>query len=1346
MLGAVAGRGEITLSNQKLKIALLARFELVGSNGPIDLPNKKLAGLLAYLACTAPVPQTRERLANLLWGSHFETQARQNLRQALFRLRQTLGKDALVGDGEEIRLVPGVVDCDVARLEALTREGSRASLAAAVDLYKDHLLADVVITEEAWAEWVSGERHRLEELALGAMVRLGDIELAAGQADKALELADRALAINDLREDAHRLILRALAGTGRRAEALKRYEGLVERLKRELDTEPDAATKTLASELRAAQAPSGAPVVKKSAKPARPKPQPRVLPPAIQPLATRESIEHVAVGDDVAAPVAAARATVPERRQLTIVACQLLASMTPSVGLDPEDIRDQIVSFEKSVAGMVARFDGLVAQSQGDRVLAFFGYPVAHEDDVERAVRAGLAIIDAIRSLKVSSGATFQARVGMATGMVVVDEHVSGNSRQHIAIGEAPNLAVQLQAVAAPGEVVIAASTRQLVGRMFDCRALAASELKGLPPSLEAWQVRGEAAGVTRFEARRAGKLSELVGRQEEMELLRRRWNQAQAGEGRVVLLSGEAGIGKSRIVESLVAEVQGEAHTRIRYFCSPHHTHSPLYPFIAQLEQATRFEADSSASAKLDKLEALLRPNASNLSRDLGLIADLLSVPTDGRYPVPTVSPQQKREMTLAALLDQLDGIAAQSPVLIVFEDIHWIDPTSLDLLDRTVARVAELPVLLIATFRPEFQPAWVGEPHVTMLPLSRLGRRHGATLVAGLTKGKALPQTVVEQILARTDGVPLFIEELTHTLLENGILQETDDGYRLDGPLPPLAIPTTLQASLVARLDRLSPVKDVAQIGATIGREFSYELIAPASGLAPEELEAALERLTAAGLISRRGTPPAATYAFKHALVQEATYSTLLKSRRRQLHATIAKVLVERFTAQAVRLPEVVAHHYAEAGLSSEAIGYWRQAGQLASARSANREAVSSFERALSLLEALQESQATLEQGFDLRLELRAPLIQLGEVQRNLQNLREAEALAQRLNDDRRRGRICAFVAVTHSLLGELDDALVNGRRALEIAERLGDLRTRILATSYLVQSHYERAEYDQAIELATGNLAALPADWVYENLGLSAPSSIFDRTYLVKSLAEFGRFAEAAEHEAEAIRLAEPTQYAYTVCLTRRAAGWRNLLRGDWAQARSWTERWVALARTGNVALHVPWTLAASAWALAEIGETGDVLDRVSESERLLQRQVAMGIVSSLGWAYHALARASLRLDRLDAAQRLGCLALKASDGCPGYAAHALHLLGDVATHPDRFDAVAGEAHYRKALTLAEPRGMRPLVANTHLGLGKLCRRTGKHKRARQHLTTATTMYREMDMQFWLQHADAEMCRLA
>jgi class 3 adenylate cyclase/DNA-binding SARP family transcriptional activator len=934
-------------TSPRFGLSLLGGFELAGPDGVVELPSKKLAGLLTYLACN-PRPQSREKLTALLWGSHFDAQAKQNLRQALFRLRKVLGQNALESDGEVVSLNAASVSCDVRRFETLVREGSREALSAATDIYRGRLVDDVTVGEAGWNEWIAGERERLLELALGALVGLGEQELAAGRAEYALKAGQRAIALNNMREDAHRLVVQALAATGRKAEALTHYQDLVSLLKRELNTEPDAATRSLAAELRGKPSSGGSPAVAEIAKPALPEHDraSAAMPPLVH---TRG--DHGQAGSDTVSSVVAVRAGGLERRQLTILVCKMVGSTPLSARLDPEDMRDVIAAFHKVIADTVARFDGFVAQYQSDGALVYFGYPAAHEHDAEQAVRAGLAILAAVGSLKVASGILLQARAGIATGIVVFGEQTGDADvlPAAFAIGETPDLAAQMQAVAAPGEVVIAGSTRRLVGRMFNCRALGAHEVKGLPGTVEAWQVRGEAAGVSRFEARRVGALSPLVGRQEEMDLLRRRWNQARLGEGRVVLLSGEPGIGKSRIAESLLTALEGEPHARMRYFCSPHHTNSPLYPFIAQLERAAGFEPGNSAAAKLGKLEALLKPMARIAPRDLALIADLLSVPTDGRYPVIAVSPQQKREMTLDALLHEVEGMAAQSPVVIVFEDAHWIDPTSLDLLDRAVDAIAKLPVLMVLTFRQEFQPTWIGQPHVTMLPLSRLGRHDSTGIIGGVAQGRTLPDMVVQQILAHTDGVPLFIEELTSTLLESGHLRETADGYVLDGPLPSLAIPTTLHASLLARLDRLASVKDIAQIGAVIGREFSFRLIAAVSAMPRQELEAALGKLVAAELIFQRGTPADASYRFKHALVQDAAYASLLRSRRSALHGTIVKELVAVGGSDAEVKPELLAHHCAEAGMAEEAVRHYLKASEQAVVRSALTEAALLLDQAL-------------------------------------------------------------------------------------------------------------------------------------------------------------------------------------------------------------------------------------------------------------------------------------------------------------------------------------------------------------------------------------------------------------
>jgi predicted ATPase len=694
---------------------------------------------------------------------------------------------------------------------------------------------------------------------------------------------------------------------------------------------------------------------------------------------------------------------------------------------------------------------------------------------------------------------------------------------------------------------------------------------------------------------------------------------------------------------------------------------------------------------------------------------------------------------MTLAALLDQLDGVAANSPVLMVFEDAHWIDPTSLDLLDRTVARVADLPVLLVVTSRPELQPTWVGQPHVTMLPLARLGRRDSAGIIGGVTKGKALPDAVVEQVLAHTDGVPLFIEELTSTLLESGLMREAADRYVLDGPLPPLAIPTTLQASLVARLDRLSSVKDVAQIGAAIGREFSYELIAAVSALAPVDLDAALQRLTASGLISRRGAPPEATYSFKHALVQDAAYATMLKSRRRQLHASIAKVLVERFPAMAERLPEVVARHFTEAGLATDAIDYWRKAGRLAHARSANREAAESFEQALHLLEGLPRNRERQEQAIDLRLDLCNALTALGEFERALTFLGEAEGLANALDDRRRLGQLSVYLCHSHYMAGHPSEAVGFGQRALALAESLGDVSLEVTGSLYLATACRHTGDYGRAEELLLKVLQWLEGDLSRERFGLPGFPAVVARGYLAWLSADRGKFEQGMAYGLEAIRLAESLDHPYSLAWALWTLARVRITQGDHSDAVRLLERGLALSREWNLTLFVLHCTGSLGHAYALSGRAREAIP-LQEAALTAIDAMEFGTPQAnflwdLGETYLVADRLG---DALEVAERL--LALARGRGQRHYEASALHLLGEVTARRDAPDHALG--HYRDALALAEELGMRPLVAHCHLGLGKLYRRTGQREQAQEHVATATTMYRDMGMTHWLEQAEAEM----
>ncbi len=664
-----------------------------------------------------------------------------------------------------------------------------------------------------------------------------------------------------------------------------------------------------------------------------------------------------------------------ERRQLTVMFCDLVGSTALSTRLDPEDLREVIGAYHRAVAEIITGFDGFVSRYMGDGVLIYFGYPQAHEDDAERAVRAGLGAIDAVARLNVKS-VKLETRVGIATGLVVVGDLIgAGSAQEQSVVGETPNLAARLQTLAEPNTVVIAASTRRLIRDLFEYRDLGPVEVKGIAGPVPAWHVLRPSVVGSRFEALRGSALTPLVGRDEEIELLLRRWARAKAGNGQIVLVSGEAGLGKSRITAALEERLHHEPHLRLRYFCSPYHQDSALYPFIDQISRAAGFARDDPASARLEKLEALLA-RAGPAGQDVAFLADLMSLPPSERHELPSLSPQRKKERILEALIRQLEGLARGQPVVMVFEDAHWIDPTSRELLDLTVERARTLPVLLIVTFRPEFQPPWAGQPQVTTVALNRLDRTDQTFLVEQIAGAKALPDQVVAQIVDRTDGVPLFVEELTKSVLESGVLREERDRYVLDQTLPALAIPTTLHDSLLARLDRLASVRLVAQIGAAIGREFTYALVRTVSRLPEDELRSALDRLVASELVFQRGAPPDAVYAFKHALVQDAAHGSLLRSTRQQLHAQIAEALETHSPEIADMQPELLAQHYAEAGLVAKSVACWGKAGHRSAARSAMAEAAAQFYKGLDQLALLPDTPEHQRQELEFRSALGAVL----------------------------------------------------------------------------------------------------------------------------------------------------------------------------------------------------------------------------------------------------------------------------------------------------------------------------------------------------------------------------------
>ncbi len=856
-----------------------------------------------------------------------------------------------------------------------------------------------------------------------------------------------------------------------------------------------------------------------------------------------------------------------ERRQLTVMFCDLVGSTALAGRLDPEELRALIQSYRKACGDVAARYEGHVAQYLGDGLMIYFGWPVAHEDDAERGVRAALEMVEAVKAIAATP--PLAIRVGLATGPVVVGEtSPDANSEGGLAVGETPNLAARLQALAGSGEVVIAPATRRLLGDIFSLTDLGNHILKGVAQPVTLWRVDEAHRGAGRFQAAHAGsQIAPLIGRDEESSLLASRWRYIKEGEGQVVLIGGQAGIGKSRLTQELRGS-RRERHTMLHYQCSPYHRNSPLHPFIEQLELAAGFLREDTPEQRLDKLERALGGDAAYIQSVAPLFAALHSLPV-ARYPARPLSPQKQKEQTLEAMIARVEAMARRAPVLMVVEDIHWVDPTSQELLELLVPRVRAWPVLLVLTYRLEYIPAWVSEPGVTTITLNRLDRRQGARLVDTVTKGRGLPPEVLDEILARTDGVPLFVEELTRSVLESGQLREEGGQYILQGSMAALAIPASLRDSLMARLDRLGPGKEFAQVGACIGREFSFDLLERVTQPGAPALETALEGLLEAGLVTRRDVPPAAVYTFKHALVQDAAYDSLLKTRRSELHARIAQVLARDFSERVATAPEWLAHHLTQAGQLAQAIPLWRKAGILAVARVALKEAVAHFQKGLGLVEQLPASRERDAEELTIREPLNA-----------------------------------AFTGLRGWAAPEVS---VNAAATLRLAESQGNAQSQLLATWWVWSS-----------TITQGRIAeSLP--WVQRLVAAAATADDPDLRTFGHALAMVqhflsGELAESRHHANRALALYDPARGERWIGLTGH-----NLrtfvevytcqliwIQGFPDEARRFSDEIVAHAHADGHAFNLLWAMTFSAYVFAYSREPGRLMERVAAVERLAREQ--------------------------------------------------------------------------------------------------------------------------------------------
>lgn len=1014
----------------------------------------------------------------------------------------------------------------------------------------------------------------------------------------------------------------------------------------------------------------------------------------------------------------------PERRLLTVMFCDLVGSTPLSRRLDPEAMRDVLKRYQNAVASAVIGYDGYVAKFLGDGVLAYFGWPRAYEDQAERAIRAAVDAIVGVESVRLDNQDNLETRIGIASGEVVVGEMIGETtSEQGAVVGETPNLAARLQGIANTGKIVISDATRNLVGTTFDFEDIGTFDLKGFDDPVQAWRVVGEAEVESRFEASRGSNLTDLVGREHELGLLHEGWARAKAGEGQVVLLSGEAGIGKSRTVQDFRNHLGDDPFVHYYYQCSPHHTNSAFHPLVQRLRREAAFSSADGIETKLDKLEAFLTKSGLDIEETAPVFAALLSLPGVMRYGPQDLSPQQLRNRIIEILIDQILGESQRQPVLCVIEDVHWSDPSMGEFIGEIMSGIADHPVYMLITYRPDFTPPWPDFTHVSHLTLNRLGRGQAARMAQSVA-GSDMLEAIVEQIVIRSDGVPLYVEELTKSVLEK---VSADHDSAIDDIIPP-----TLQSSLVARLDRLDDAKETAQLGAVIGREFSYELLSAVSDKDDQRLRADLDRLVISGLVIRRGRPPEAVYSFKHSLVQDAAYATILVSRRQKLHAKIVEVLEAESNEINIERIDTLAHHAFQAELWDKAFHYAYQSGVKAMDRAALKEAAAQYEHALQIAANLPETRENLERSIDLRFELRNALWALGRFEAILSHLGDSERFVERLNDPVRKGWISVFESASLWQLGRSDKALATAERALAVSRQSDDLSLEVAAHFYLGCPLVTAAHYLRAEEMFLAIAKRLRGYLSLERCGLPFVPAVIARSWLAWSMAERGDFEDGLAHGLEALQIAEEVGHPFNIAHVYYDLGYFYEIKGEMDKGVEALKNAVDLVEGWSLTYLSPFIKGFYGHVLALHGRLDEGIQQL-EVANDLYASMGLGLFRSLvgiqlSEAYFLAGRQDEALTTLNRS-----LALARKRGERGHEAYGLRLLGDlIAAQPDAGAAETANTNYQAALQLARTLGMRPLMANIDLRLGLLCQQAGRQQDAEKHIAAAKTAASELGMQ--------------
>jgi class 3 adenylate cyclase/predicted ATPase len=1013
------------------------------------------------------------------------------------------------------------------------------------------------------------------------------------------------------------------------------------------------------------------------------------------------------------APVEPERAVPPsapaaERRQLTVMFCDLVGSTALSSGLDPEEMRDVIGAYQGACTAVISRFEGHVAQYLGDGLLVYFGYPLAHEDDARRAIRAALEIVEATERLdaprRMGAGARLAVRVGIHTGLVVVGEVGSGERHERLALGETPNLAARLQVLAAPGQVIVSGATHRLTERAFRWHDLGRQDVKGFAEPQHVWQAMGEVGGRPRTGL--AGS-PVLIGRDGELSLLRQRWEQARRADGQVILLTGEPGIGKSRIVETFGEEAQAQPSSALHYFCSPYYQNSALFPFVAQIERAAVLTPADSPTEKLDKLEQWLEGVGGDRQR-APLFAALLSIPFADRYAPLDLSPPALREKTFQAIEDHLARLAGAHPVFAVFEDAHWIDPTSRTMLDRLVDLVPQLPVLLVVTARPEFSASWTRLTRVTVLTLNHLGRAETAHLVAQVATGRRLSAALVDGIVERSEGIPLYAEEITKAMLEG----QDDRG-------PDRRIPSTLRDSLTGRLDRLGWVKEIAQAAAVIGREFDEELLTSIIVLPEARRRDGLAQLVHAQIVAARRHSSRTVHYFRHALIQEAAYQSLLNATRRDYHAKIAQALETRFPERAENEPETLAQHFTEAGDDERAIAYWLRAGQRAAQRSANLESVEHLRRAQELLQKRPPGRARAEQELSILIPLGPALMatrgwNAPEVEAVYARARELAAQTGRSTD--------VFPAVWGRWL-----VAHGGGQAQLARDLLGELME--LARTSEDPSLHLQVHHAGASTMCTDSNLAAATDHLETTIRLYRLDAHREQALVygghdpcvcVRSIGALtalmrGDLRGSRTLSDSALELAARVGHAPSVAHADWYRAELTHIQGSAGEAEARAERVFALASERGMAHYAAWALMMLGWALVKQGGVDAGLAKVEEG---------LAALRATGNLYHIPHRLTVRAEAFAAAGRATAArdaieeAVESASraGEVWYEPEALRVQAEILQSPAIANDRAAEQCLERAVATAEARGARFWKLRAGVALARLKARQNRTDIAR------------------------------